>query len=73
MKKQHLEHPTQSTACGTAARGSFGLPRSAFKTLVEDWRCRTCAKVMAALEAGRPVYGGYEDPETGDRGARVTS
>jgi len=44
---------------------------AAFKAKDPNRCCKTCAKVLAALEAGRPVYSGYEDPDTQDRGARV--
>lgn len=72
MAKFHLDHPTQSVACGKAAHYDvLGLPAVIFKTKDPDQCCKTCKKVLAAMEAGRPVYSGYEDPDAQDRGARV--
>lgn len=72
MAKFHLDHPTQSVACGAAAHNDvLGLPAVIFKTKDPDQCCKTCKKVLAAMEAGRPVYSGYEDPDAQDRGARV--
>lgn len=71
MSKFHLEHPTQSTACGTAAHHNVtGLPADQFKAKDPNRCCKSCMKVLVALEAGRPVYRGYEDPDNQDYGAR---
>lgn len=72
MAKFHLDHPTQSVSCGKAAHYDvLGLPAVIFKTKDPDQCCKTCKKVLAAMEAGRPVYSGYEDPDAQDRGARI--
>ena len=70
--RYHLQHPTQSAACGTNST-AITLGLEAWRAKPDHLRCKRCANVQAALEAGRPVYAGYEDPDNQDRGARVVS
>lgn len=68
--RYHLQHPTQSAACGTN-HTALTLSTATWKAKPEHLRCKRCAKVLTALEAGRPVYSGYEDPDNQDRGPRA--
>jgi hypothetical protein len=71
MLKVHAPHPTQHAACGSHAHHQVHVvSEDAFRAAPVDRKCGRCAKVIAALDAGRPVYAGYEDPDTGERGAR---
>lgn len=72
MRKLHAPHPTQHAACGAPHYVSV-VAESVFRSMSTESVCRRCAKVLAALDAGRPVYSGYEDPDTGERGARKVS
>jgi len=67
--RYHLDHPTQSAACGVPATTSLVVPIEVFMTKPEALRCKRCLKVRAALLAGKPVYRGYDDG-AGDTGAR---
>ena len=70
MNKVHAPHPTQHAACGASYKVHV-VNEQAFRTQTsEHSKCKRCVRVLAALDDGRPVYSGYEDPETGDRGAR---
>jgi len=60
--RYHLQHPTQATACGTN-HTAITLAVDAWRAKPEHLRCKRCAKVLAALEAGRAVYRGYDDPD----------
>lgn len=59
--RYHLQHPTQSAACGTN-HTALTLSTEAWKTKPEHLRCKRCAKALTALEAGRPVYSGLRGP-----------
>jgi hypothetical protein len=52
--KTHAPHPTQHAACGAP---SFVTVEYTDMAKVD---CKRCLKVLAALDAGRPVYRGLE-------------
>jgi len=70
VNKTHAPHPTQHAACG-APHYVHVTAEPTFRALPEHRKCKRCSKVLEAADAGRPVFSGYEDPETGERGARV--
>lgn len=55
MRRTHLEHPSQATACGTIAT-QLGLPTAAFRAATNQ--CASCSRTLAAIDAGRPAYRG---------------
>lgn len=56
--RTHLDHPTQAYACGAPATGIASVDSATFRA--SGNQCQRCAKVLAALDAGRPVYSGLE-------------
>ena len=68
--KVHAQHPTQHAACGAPSFVAV-VSDDRFDAMGDDRRCKRCAKVRAAMKAGRPVFRGYEDPETGECGAQI--
>lgn len=66
--RYHLDHPTQSAACGALSTVTV-VPIEVFMTKPEALRCKRCLKVWTALLAGKPVYRGYDDG-AGDTVAR---
>lgn len=65
--RTHTTHPTQHAACGAP---SFVLVVSEADFRASTNQCKRCAKVLAARDAGRPVFSGYDDGQ-GDTGARL--
>jgi len=57
--KTHTTHPTQHAACG-APSFVIVVGEESFKNLPESSKCKRCAKVLAARDAGRPHYSGLE-------------
>lgn len=55
--RTHTTHPTQHAACG-APSYVIVVSEEAFRAGVNQ--CKSCAKVLAARDAGRPVYRGIE-------------
>jgi hypothetical protein len=59
MAKYHLEHPTQATACGTAASGAGCVLTSAdFDHVPDGLYCKACKRTLDAIRAGRKAYRG---------------
>lgn len=56
--KTHLDHPTQTTACGTRC-SAHAVEEKIFRLSTHN-RCCSCARVLAAKDAGREVYSGAE-------------
>jgi hypothetical protein len=67
MQRVHAPHPTQHAACGAPSFVHATFTEEKF--LASDNRCKRCEKVLAARDAGRAVYAGYDDG-AGDTGAR---
>jgi hypothetical protein len=65
--KVHAPHPTQHAACGAPSFVSL-VTEEAFRASPN--KCKRCEKVLAARDAGRPVYAGHDDGQ-GDVGRRV--
>jgi ribosomal protein S27E len=55
MSKCHLEHPTQSTACGTASTATTLTPAE-FDAAPDEVACKACKRTLAASRAGRKAY-----------------
>lgn len=67
--KVHCDHPTQHSACGAPSFVAV-LREELFRLEVRANRCQRCDRVLAAKDAGRRIYSGYDDGN-GDTGARV--
>lgn len=73
MTKTHLQHPTQTFACGAPAScGGVARTELGFDLTSPEERCRRCEKVLIAARAGRKVFAGHDDG-AGDVGARKIS
>lgn len=62
MSKVHAPHPTQHAACGAPSFVTV-LVESAFGASTN--KCKRCAKVLAARDAGRPHFSGLEPAALG--------
>lgn len=67
--KVHCDHPTQHSTYGAPSFVAV-LREELFRLEVRANRCQRCDRVLAAKDAGRRIYSGYDDGN-GDTGARV--